>query len=112
VDARYVYQNYLVTEKDRNLNGAFIRLWDFATQMCGENYDALKASQAEGWQWNGPQVTREYPPDIEIDKLQPDSNGFRAVPYKVRLTFHDQQRRVTKVESFTAVEKLPSIPKQ
>ncbi|MGA3193309.1 MAG: hypothetical protein ABSD73_12550 [Candidatus Bathyarchaeia archaeon] len=112
VNARYVYQNYVITEKDQNLNGVHLALLDYADGMCGEHHDVLKASESTDWQWNGPQVTREYPPDNEIDKLQPDSKGFRTVKYKVHLTYRDQQGRVTTVENFTALEKLPTNPKK
>jgi hypothetical protein len=107
MDARYVYQNYLITEKDRNLNGAYLGLCDYALQMCGEQYDVLKATETKGWLWNGPQVTRKYPPEREINQIQPDSKGFRTVDYKVRLTYRDLRGIVTKVENFTALERLP-----
>jgi hypothetical protein len=107
MDARYVHENYVITGKDRNLKGVYLTLWDHAQQVCGQNYDFLKATQTKDWQWNGPQVTREYPPENEINKIHPDMNGFRTVPYKVHLTYVDAKGRVTKVENFTAVEKLP-----
>ena len=75
--------------------------------MCGEQYDVLKATQTEDWQWNGPQVTREYPPESEINQIQPDSKGFRTVEYKVHLTYRDPGGIVTKVDNFTAMERLP-----
>ena len=106
MEARYVYATYLYTGKDRNLNGAYLRLWDYAQQMCGEQYDVLKATQTKNWQWNGPQVTREYPPEREINQIQPDSKGFRTVRYKVRLTYRGPGGHVTKVENFTALDKL------
>lgn len=108
VDARYVYEKYLFTEKDRNLKGVYLTLVGHAQQMCGEQYDVLKASQTKEWLWNGPQVTREYPPEREIHKIQPDSNGFRTVEYKVRLTYIDAGGRVTKVENFTTKESYPA----
>lgn len=107
MDARYVYENYLHAGKDRNLNGAYLRLCDYALQMCGEQYDVLKATQKKDWQWNGPQVTREYPPERKIDQIQPDSEGFRTVLYMVHLTYRDQRGHVTKVENFTTMERLP-----
>jgi len=108
MDARYVYENYLSTGKDPNLNGAYLALWDHVQQVCGQNCEFLKATQTKEWQWNGPQVTREYPPENEINKIQPDTNGFRIVEYKVHLTYIDAGGLATKVESFSAVEKLPS----
>jgi len=110
IDAHYVYENYLLTEKDRNLKGVYLTLVDHAQQMCGETYDVYKVTQTKDWRWDGPQVTREYPPEREIHKIQPDSNGFRTVEYKVRLTYIDGRGRVAKVENFTALDKLPSEP--
>ena len=107
MDARYVYENYLLTGKDRKLNGAYLTLWDHAQQMCGKQYEVLKATQAKNWQWHGPQVTREYPPESEINQIQPDGKGFRTVEYKVHLTYRDIGGHITKVENFTALEKLP-----
>ena len=112
MDARYVYQNYLLTGKDRKLNGTYLTLWDHAQQMCGKQYDVLKATQTKDWQWNGPQVTREYPPESEINQIQPDSKGFRTVEYKVRLTYRDSVGQVIKVENLTAVDKLPTNTKK
>jgi hypothetical protein len=112
MDARYVYQNYLLTEKDKNLNGIYLTLVDHARQMCGEAYDVYKVTQTKEWHWDGPQVTREYLPEREIHKIQPDSNGFRTVEYKVRLTYIDAGGRVIKVENFTALDKLPPEPKK
>ena len=107
-----MYENYLHTGKDLKLNGSYLRLCDYALQMCGEQYDVLKATQINDWHWNGPQVAREYPPEREINQIQPDSEGFRTVPYKVHLTYRDQLGRVTRVENFTALERLsPSIKK-
>jgi hypothetical protein len=102
---RYVYRTYLLTGKDRNLNGTYLALWDQARRECGDGYDVLK--EAEESQWNGPEVTRKYPPDGVIEQMKPDSKGFRSVKYEVRLTYRDPQGRVTKVETFSAVEKLP-----
>jgi hypothetical protein len=107
MDARYVYENYLLTGKDRNLNGTYLTLEQYAQQMCGEQYDVVvKAIQTKDWQWNGPQVTREYPPENKINQIQPDSEGFRTVEYKVYLTYRDLGGIVTKVENFTALDKL------
>ena len=112
MDARYVWGNYLLTGKDRNLNGAYLVLWGHAEQMCGKHYDFIKVTQTEDWQWNGPQVTRKYPPDSEIEQIKPDSRGFRTVKYEVRLNYRDRQGRVAKVENFTAFELLPRNPKK
>ena len=112
MDARYVYENYLLTGKDRKLNGTYLTLWDHAQQMCGKQYDVLRATQTKDWQWHGPQVTREYPPESEINRSQPDSKGFRTVEYKVRLTYRDSAGQVIKVENLTAVDKLPTNTKK
>jgi hypothetical protein len=109
MDARYVYENYLLTGKDRNLNGTYLTLEQYAQQICGKQYDVVvKAIQTKDWQWNGPQVTREYPPERKINQIQPDSKGFQTVEYKVHLTYRDLEGIVTKVENFTALDKLPS----
>lgn len=112
MDARYVYQNYVLTGKDKNLNGVYLTLVDHAQQMCGEQYDVIEVTQTKNWHWNGPQVTREYPPEREINQIQPDSKGFRTVEYKVHLSYRDPGGRVTKVENFTAMEKLPAESKK
>jgi hypothetical protein len=111
-DARYVYENYLLTGRDQNLNGVYLTLVDHAQQTCGEKYDVYKATQTTEWRWDGPQVIREYPPEREIQKIQPDSKGFRTVEYKVRLTYIDAEGRVIKVDNFTAVDKLPTSPQK
>lgn len=107
IDARYVYQNYLLTEKDRNLKGVYLTLEDHARKMCGEQYEVVEATQTKNWQWNGPQVTRKYPSTREINKIKPDSKGYRTVEYKVHLTYRDLGGTVTKVENFTSLDKLP-----
>jgi hypothetical protein len=108
IEPRYVYQNYLLTGKDRNLNGVYLTLVDHARQMCGEEYDVYNATQAEAWQWEGPQVAREYPPESDLLKIKPDSKGFRTIEYKVHLIYLDKGGRVTKVKDFNASEKLPA----
>jgi len=106
MDARYVYENYFLTEKDRNLNGVYLTLGDHARQICGEKYDVYKATQNTEWRWDGPQVTREYPPESEIRKIHPDSSGLRTAEYKVRLSYIDAGGHVIKVDNFTALDKL------
>ncbi len=112
MDARYVWGNYLLTGKDRNLNGAYLTLERHARQMCGEHYDVIKAIQTKDWQWNGPEVTRKYPPNSEIEQIKPDGRGFRTVEYEVRLTYRNRQGRAVKVENFTAFELLPPNPRK
>ncbi len=112
MDARYVYQNYVHTGKDLNLKGIYLTLVGRAQQICGEKYDVWGATSAGAWQWNGPQVTREYPPEKEILKIKADSKGFRSVKYDVRVTYYDSAGKVVKVENFKAIEKLPGWTKQ
>ena len=106
VDLRYVYQTYLLTGKDSNLNGAYLGLFSRAQEVCGEKYDVIAAREKE-WQWNGPEVTRVYPPDSTIEKIKPDDKGFRIVEYRVQLTYHDRQGHSTKVENFSTLDRLP-----
>jgi len=79
VDARYVYFTYLLPGKDRNLNGIFLALQMHAQGICGKNMDdVMKATETENWKWGGPEVVRNYPPDSEIKRMSPDSNGFSS----------------------------------
>jgi hypothetical protein len=108
MDARYVYLTYLLSQKDRNLNGTYLTLESNATQICGKGYDVHRAVHDTDWRWDGPAVTRKYPPDGEIAKLKPDDRGWRTVEYKVELVYRDPQGRpLAEVESFTAVDMLP-----
>ena len=108
MDARYIYQNYLLTKKDLNLNGIYLTLVDHAQEICAEKYDNIyKNTIAAKWQWNGPKVKRQYPPEREINRIQPDNKGFRTVEYKVTLTYVGASGRVIKFENFTAREILP-----
>jgi hypothetical protein len=111
-DARYVVQNYFTNGKDRKLVGVVLTLWDHARRMCGAHFDALEATEAKDWRWSGPEVTRDYPPDSEIDQIPPDSHGFRSVRYSVRLTYRDPGGRVTRVENFTALDLFPPNPRK
>src|SRR5215471_9688791 len=107
VDARYVYHTYVLTEKDRNLNGTYLTLEKEISHTCGDGYP-VTAVEERSWQWNGPEVTRTFPTEKEIAVLKPDANGVRTVRYRVRLTHHDLQGHVTRVESYNASEKLPA----
>jgi hypothetical protein len=111
-DARYVHQNYLINGKDRNLIGVYLALLDHVWRMCGAHFDALESTQAKDWRWSGPEVTRDYPPDSEIDQIRADSKGFRSVRYSVQLTYRDPGGRVTRVENFTALDLLPANPRK
>ena len=112
MEARYVYENYLLTQKDTNLNLAFLTLLEHAQQMCGEKFDVYKATQNTEWQWNGPQVMREYPSEKEINEIQPDSKEFRTVAYKVRVIYRDLKGIVIKTEHFPALDRLPPNTKK
>ena len=109
MDARYVYQTYLLSGKDSNLTGSYLDLVDHAQRICGEKYsDILNAAQAKKWQWEGPQVKREYPTDAEIAKIKPDSNGILSAKYKVHLIYFDKEGHTIKVEDFNAVDRWPT----
>lgn len=108
VDVQYVYLTYLITAKDSNLSGIYLVLSGHAQAMCGEKYDVTKA-QGEHWQWDGPEVTRTYPSDSTIERMKADDKGFRTVEYRVRLTYRDAEGRITKAESFSAVDRLQAI---
>jgi hypothetical protein len=43
---------------------------------------------------------------VPIEQVKPDDKGFRTVKYGVRLTFHDQQGHVTKVENFNPLDRI------
>jgi hypothetical protein len=103
-DMQYIRRTYLDTGRDRNLNGAYLTLWDRAQRECGDGYDVLKAEQSH---WNGPEVMRKYPPDSAIERIAADGKGFRRVQYEVRLAYRDAQGQIAKVETFSASEVLP-----
>jgi hypothetical protein len=103
VDFRYVYETYL--SKDRNMYGVANSLALYATSVCG-NYNVWKASEPD-WKWNGPEVTRVYPPDRIIEQIKPNEKGWRSVLYQVNLTFRDVKGRVTKTEQLSAEDRFP-----
>lgn len=107
VEARYVYQTYITTGKDRNLNGPYDALESHAEKVCRKGYEMFKAAWASKWRWNGPEVTRTYPSDSTIEQIRPDIKGFRTVEYLVQVTYRDKQGRITKVENYTALDGLP-----
>lgn len=111
VDARYVHYTYVDSGKDRNLSGVVLTLVGNIEQMCGEtgkNLNGWEPLLARNWKWDGPEVVRSYPPDSEIDRIAPDSAWFRNVRYKLRLIFHDQQGQLSRVENFSALDRLPT----
>jgi len=114
VDARYVWQTYLLPPtsgplrgRDENLYGVELRLQVDAKQMCGEQYDVYKAVRTEDWKWNGPEVVRTYPPDDVLLKIKPDSHWMIHDEYTVVTLQRDSSGRVVKTESFTAQEMEP-----
>ncbi len=111
VDAQYLYTNYFVG-KDKKLTGAFLTLMDRALEACGERYDVLNVARTKKWQWNGPQVTREYPPESEINRIKPDSNGFRDVKFKVHLAYRNPKGQVIKVEDYMVSYKVSAQTKK
>lgn len=109
VDARYVHYTYVDSKKDPNLNGVVLTLVGNIQKMCGrqgENFNGWEPLLDRNWKWDGPEVTRTYPPDSEIERITPNE-GFRRVTYKVRLTYRDPQGRVGRVENFSAIDLLP-----
>ncbi len=110
VDARYLWQTYVADtapHKDLNLFGTMLSLEELGRQKCGDDYDVHGKAEAKDWRWDGPEVSRTYPTDSEIEHLKADSRGLRTVAYDVSLTYRDSRGRVTKVERFTAFERLP-----
>jgi hypothetical protein len=110
-DANYVYRTYLITEKDRNLNGAYLRLSQTAEEQCAKKFEYVYHATMEDWRWNGPEVTRIYPPDRVIEHIKPKKSGFRPMQYLIVLTYRDAQGHVTKTESYSAIEDLPPFYK-
>jgi len=107
VDARYIWHAYLLTGKDRNLNGAELALQRNVTLMCGENFDVHKAVEAEEWKWNGPEVVRTSPPDDVLRQIKPDAHGLIQYEYTVVILQRDSSGRVTKTDTFTAHDMVP-----
>jgi hypothetical protein len=94
-DVWYMYRAYL--GKDENLYGPIFALETFAHELCGEHYKGSEADK-RNWKWNGPEVTRVYPPDEIAEHIAPDDKGWRTVQYQVILTYRDQKGHVTKTE--------------
>jgi hypothetical protein len=109
VDAWYVYQTYVTTGKDPNLIPVYLTLEVYAGNQCGEAYDVNNAAGKSEWKWDGPEVIRKYPTDPEIERITPDSRGWRIVRYDVELVYRTAGRQQSKVERFSAVERLPPI---
>lgn len=122
-EARYVYFTYVLSGKDRNLNGVFLHLQQRAIETCGSpnfgdpNYDVIyDATETKDWKWNGPEVVRTYPPQEVIDRISPEKNKdgkpvSRWVPFTVQLVYRDAQKRVTRTENYSSRELEPIFPK-
>ena len=121
-EARYVYFTYLLSWRDRNLNGIFLALQERAIETCGNptfgdpNYDVIHdATEAKDWKWNGPEVVRTYPPQDVIERISPERKDGkkdgkptgRWVPFTVQLVYRDAQGRVTKTENYSSREFEP-----
>lgn len=107
-DMYYIYHTYLITGKDANLNGPYLSLEITTKRICErEDADVQNIAERRIWQWDGPEITRIYPPDREVELLKPDARGFRNVPYTVVLTYRDSSGQTIDVKTFHAVEQLP-----
>jgi len=124
VDARYVRNTYgysmeTMDFKDRNLIGTMLTLERNANEMCKDKENVLEAStdwvykviEAENWKWNGPEVTRKYPSDAEIERIKPNAHNIRTVPFTVTVTYRDKNGRVVKTESYGAHDLVPARDK-
>ena len=103
-EAKYFYKTYLLTRKDRNLNGVFLELEARAREKCGATFDLATGEKAD---WNGPEVSRRCPPESIIDGYTPNQYGFRNVPYTGLFTFRGPGGNVIQTDSFMAWELLP-----
>jgi hypothetical protein len=123
-EARYVHLTYLLSWKDRNLNGVFLHLQERAIETCGNpnfgdpNYGVIyDATTTKDWKWSGPEVVRTYPPQDVIERISPErfdgkKDGKptgRWVPFTVQLVYRDAQGRVTKTENYSSREFEPVL---
>jgi hypothetical protein len=122
-EARYVYFTYILSGKDRNLNGAFNHLQQHAIETCGNpSYSEpnlgviVDATESKDWKWNGPEVVRTYPPDNVIERISPETKDGkpvgRWVPFTVQLVYHDPQGRVARTENYSTREFDPVFIKE
>lgn len=120
-DARYIYFNYFsasAPHSDPDMAGIVLALQDYAGELCSrDTTERLSpdfigkiqdATTIESWKWDGPEVVRTYPPDDVIRQIKPDKRGWISVEYTAVLLWPDSQGRVTKTETFTAVDKGPA----
>jgi hypothetical protein len=109
-EARYVYFTYLLTGKDRNLNGAFLALYEIANQKCG--HDVIgESSENKDWKWDGPEVVRTYPSDDVIERITPEKSEGKAtgrwVPFTVQLIYRDGLGHVIRTDNYSSREFEP-----
>jgi hypothetical protein len=115
VEARYIYFTYLITFKDRNLNGPFLALATKIDETCGANTNGIDLGMQQDWAWEGPEVVRTYPSDevIKRIKLEPMRKGAKTlgrwVPYTIQLVYRDRAGRVTKTETYSSREFIPDF---
>jgi len=113
VDARYIYFTYVLSGKDRNLNGPFLHLVSSAEKTCGQSI--LDAAQDGDWKWGGPEVVRTYPPDEAIKRIAPEpftkggTTLGRWVPFTVQVVYRDKQGHVTRTENYSSREFVPDF---
>ena len=113
VEARYVYSEYLLSGKDRNLSGPYLTLVQAISDQCGiEGNAAIQKAQSKNWIWDGPEVVRVFPP-AEVIKRIPPEPGYRMVerwvPYTVQLVYRDASGRVTRTENYSSRELEPDF---
>ena len=121
-DARYVYFTYILSGKDRNLNGVFLSLQRYAEDRCSRDRAQVidmtfiskmdEATTSKDWKWDGPEVVRTYPPDDVIQRIKPsgEHGTGRWLPFTVQLIYRDAQGRVTRTENYSSRELIPVLP--
>jgi hypothetical protein len=101
-DAHYVWFTYLVTEKDTNLRGIFYALADRIGNTCGAKVSASRPHTLRDWKWDGPEVVRTYPSAEVIDRIQPDSQRRRWIPFTVQLVFRNARGGVIRTDTYSS----------
>ena len=115
VEARYIYFTYLLTFKDRNLNGPFLQLASHVDEVCGDAANGIELGMQRDWNWNGPEVVRTYPSDDVIKRIQLEpmrksaKTMGRWVPYTIQLVYRNKQGMVTKTETYSSREFIPDF---
>jgi len=114
--ARYVYFTYLLTGKDRNLNGIYLTLERSAAETCGQEVGVIMdKAEDRDWKWDGPEVVRTYPSDEVIDRINPEMKDGKPVgrwiPYTIQLVYRDVRGNVARTENYSSREFEPVLPK-